>query len=177
MPAGAFVDNLNEQIAYEFAASQQYVAIAVHYAAETLPRLAAFFYRQAVEERNHAMMMVQYLLDASEEVRIPDIESKQTRFDDVLAPVRMSLDQENRVTEEINALFKLARDNGDFQAEQFMQWFVKEQVEEVSTMTDLLSVVERSADNALLVEEYLAREGLGQEGDDPTAPPAAGGAF
>ena len=86
------------------------------------------------------------------------------------------LDQERRVTDEINALFKLARDNGDYQAEQFMQWFIKEQVEEVSTMTDLLTVVERSADNALLVEEYLAREGLG-EGDDPTAPPAAGGAL
>ena len=177
MAEKSFAAALNEQIANEFGAQQQYIGAAVYYESETLPRLAAFFYRQAVEERNHAMMMVQYLLDANEEVRIPDIESKQTRFDDVLAPVRMSLDQEKRVTEEINALFKLARDNGDYQAEQFMQWFVKEQVEEVSTMTDLLTVVERSADNALLVEEYLAREGLGQEGNDPTAPPAAGGAL
>src|SRR6476661_6659005 len=137
MAEKSFAAALNEQIANEFGAQQQYIGAAVYYESETLPRLAAFFYRQAVEERNHAMMMVQYLLDANEEVRIPDIESKQTRFDDVLAPVRMSLDQEKRVTEEINALFKLARDNGDFQAEQFMQWFVKEQVEEVATMTDL----------------------------------------
>src|SRR5205814_6734835 len=114
MPAGAFVDKLNEQIAYEFAASQQYVAVAVHYDSETLPRLAGFFYRQAVEERNHAMMMVQYLLDTNEEVRIPDIEAKRTRFDDAVAPVRMSLEQEERVGEEINALFKLARDNGEY---------------------------------------------------------------
>src|SRR5712671_4964546 len=131
MVASSFADRLNEQIAYEFAASQQYVAVAVYYDSETLPRLAAFFYRQAVEERNHAMMMVQHLLDADEEVRIPDIESKMTRFDDVVAPVRMALDQEKRVTDEINALFKIARDTDDFQAEQFMQWFVKEQVEEV----------------------------------------------
>ena len=172
-----FPEALNEQVGYEFAASQQYIAIAVYYDEQTLPRLAAHFYRQAVEERNHAMMMVRYLLDANEEVRIPDIEAKQTRFEDVVAPVRMALEQEKRVTDEINALFRLARDNGDFQAEQFMQWFVKEQVEEVSTMTDLLSVVERSADNALLVEEYLAREGLGDEDPDPTAPPAAGGAL
>jgi ferritin len=177
MAETSFVDKLKEQIAYEFAASQQYVAIAVHYDAETLPRLAGFFYRQAVEERNHAMMMVQYLLDASEEVRIPDIESKLTRFDDVVAPVRMALDQEKRVTDEINALFKLARETDDFQAEQFMQWFVKEQVEEVATMIDLLTVIERSADSPLLVEEYLAREGLGEEGADPTAPPAAGAAL
>jgi bacterioferritin B len=177
MAEKSFAAALNEQIANEFGAHQQYIGAAVYYESETLPRLAAFFYRQAVEERNHAMMMVQYLLDANEEVRIPDIESKQTRFDDVLAPVRMSLDQEKGVTEEINALFKLARDNGEFQAEQFMQWFVKEQVEEVATMTDLLTVVERSAGNALLVEEYLAREGLGEEGADPSAPPAAGGAL
>ena len=173
----SFAAALNEQIANEFAAHQQYIGAAVYYESETLPRLAAFFYRQAVEERNHAMMMVQYLLDASEEVRIPDIESKLTRFDDVVAPVRMALDQEKRVTDEINALFKLARETDDFQAEQFMQWFVKEQVEEVATMIDLLTVIERSADSPLLVEEYLAREGLGEEGADPTAPPAAGGAL
>ena len=173
----SFAAALNEQISNEFAAHQQYIGAAVYYESETLPRLAAFFYRQAAEERNHAMMMVQYLLDASEEVRIPDIESKLTRFDDVVAPVRMALDQERRVTDEINALFKLARETDDFQAEQFMQWFVKEQVEEVATMTDLLTVIERSADSPLLVEEYLAREALGEGGTDPTAPPAAGGAL
>ena len=173
----SFAAALNEQISNEFAAHQQYIGAAVYYDSETLPRLAAFFYRQAAEERNHAMMMVQYLLDADEEVRIPDIESKLTRFDDVVAPVRMALEQEKRVTDEINALFKLARDTEDFQAEQFMQWFVKEQVEEVATMTDLLTVIERSADSPLLVEEYLAREGLGEEGTDPTAPPAAGAAL
>jgi ferritin len=173
----SFAAALNEQISNEFAAHQQYIGAAVYYESETLPRLAAFFYRQAVEERSHAMMMVQYLLDGSEEVRIPDIESKLTRFDDVVAPVRMALDQEKRVTDEINALFKLARGNDDFQAEQFMQWFVKEQVEEVATMTDLLTVIERSADSPLLVEEYLAREGLGEGDADPTAPPAAGGAL
>jgi ferritin len=177
MAEQSFAAALNEQIANEFGAHQQYIGAAVYYDSETLPRLAGFFYRQAVEERNHGMMMVQYLLDADEEVRIPDIESKLTRFDDVVAPVRMALDQERRVTDEINALFKLARDTEDFQAEQFMQWFVKEQVEEVATMTDLLTVVDRSSDNPLLVEEYLAREALGEEDQDPTAPPAAGGAL
>jgi ferritin len=169
----SFADALNEQIANEFAASQQYVGAAVFYDTETLPRLAAFFYRQAVEERDHAMMMIQYLIDTDEEVRIPDITSQQTRFDDAVAPVRMSLEQERRVGDEINALFKIARDNGDYRAEQFMQWFVKEQVEEVALMSDLLNVVERSKDNLLLAEDYLARERPGEE-EDPTAPPAAG---
>jgi ferritin len=171
----SFADALNEQISNEFGASQQYIGMAVYYDSETLPRLAAFFYRQAVEERNHAMIMVQYLLDAGEEVRIPDIKSQQTRYDDVVGPVRMALDQEKRVTDEINALFKLARDTGDFQAEQFLTWFVKEQVEEVSSMNDLLNVVERAKDNPLLAEDFLAREQVGDQGADPTAPPAAGG--
>src|SRR5215211_665014 len=175
MAERSFAEALNEQIANEFGAHQQYVAAAVYYDSETLPRLAGFFYRQAGEERTHAMMMIQYLLDVDEEVRIPDIESKQTRFEDAVAPVRMALEQEQRVGEEIRALFKLARDTGDYRAEQFMHWFVKEQVEEVALMQDLLNVTERAQDNLLLVEDYLARERPGEE-EDPTAPPAAGGA-
>jgi ferritin len=174
MPEKSFADALNEQISNEFAASQQYVGAAVYYDSETLPRLAAFFYRQAAEERTHAMMMIQYLLDVDEEVRIPDIAAKQTRFDDVVAPVRTSLDQERRVGEEIYALFELARETKDYRAEQFMHWFVKEQVEEVALMQDLLNVVERTRDNPDLAEDYIARERPGEE-QDPTAPPAAGG--
>jgi ferritin len=170
----SFPAALNEQIANEFAASQQYVGAAVYYDAETLPRLAAFFYRQAEEERSHAMMMIRYLLDVGEEVRIPDITSQMTSFDEGIAPVRMALEQEQRVGKEIYALFELARETRDYRAEQFMQWFVKEQVEEVALMQDLLNVVERAKENLLLAEDYLARERPGEQ-DDPSAPPAAGG--
>jgi bacterioferritin B len=175
MAEKSFAQALNEQISNEFAASQQYIGAAVYYDSETLPRLATFFYRQAVEERNHAMIMVQYLLDTGDKVHIPDIKAQQTRFDDVVGPVRMALEQEKRVTDEINALFGLARERGDFSAEQFLAWFVKEQLEEVSSMNDLLNVVERAKDNPLLAEEFLAREQIGNEGEDPSAPPAAGG--
>jgi bacterioferritin B len=171
----SFADALNEQIANEFAASMQYVGAAVYYDSETLPRLASFFYRQAAEERDHAMMMIQFLIDTDGEVRVPDINAQQTRFDDAISPVKMALEQERRVGDEINALFKLARDTGEYRAEQFMQWFVKEQVEEVALMSDLLNVVERSKDNLLLAEDYLARERPGEEAD-PTAPPVAGAA-
>ncbi len=176
MAATRFVERLNEQIAYEFAASQQYIANAVHYDAETLPRLAAFFYAQALEERNHAMMMVQYLLDADAAVTIPGVAAPESGFADVVAPVALALEQERRVSDQIAALVGIAREEGDFQSEQFMQWFLKEQVEEVASMTTLLRVVERSADNALQVEEYLSRENA-SEGADPTAPRAAGGAL
>jgi len=176
MPESRFVQALNEQIAYEFGASQQYTAIAVSYDAETLPRLAAFFYRQALEERNHAMMMVQYLLDAGEDVSIPGVDAPKSGFADTVEPVALALEQERRVTGQISNLAALARETNDYAGEQFMQWFIKEQVEEVSSMSDLLRVVERARENPLLAEEYLAREATG-EAADATAPAAAGGAL
>ena len=174
MPSDAFVAQLNEQIGHEFAAHQQYAAIAVHYDAETLPQLARFFYRQALEERDHAMMMVQYLIDADADVVIPGVAAPQVDFDDIVSPVALALDQEKRVTEQINALAALARQEGDYSSEQFMQWFIKEQIEEVATMSDLLRVVERSRDHAMDIEDYLAREQIGDGDEDPTAPHPAG---
>jgi ferritin len=172
-----FSSALNEQIAYEFGASQQYIAIAVHYDAQTLPQLAAHFYRQAVEERNHGMMMVQYLLDADEQVVVPAVEAPQVEFADVVAPVQLALDQEKRVTGQIQQLALTAREEGDLVAEQFMHWFLQEQREEVSSMSALLQVVERLEDNVMLVEDYLARESGGSNPLEAGAPPAAGGAL
>ena len=169
-----FASALSEQIGYEFGAAQQYIAVAVYYDAETLPRLAAHFYRQALEERNHAMMMVQYLLDADLDVAIPGVEAPKSSFSDVVEPVALALAQEKRVSEQIAALANAARAAGDFQGEQFMQWFLKEQVEEVASMSDLLRVCERAHGNELQIEDYLAREDSA-EAADPTAPPAAGG--
>ena len=168
---------INEQIAYEYAASQQYVAIAVYYDGLTLPQLAAHFYRQAVEERNHAMMLVQYLLDADERIAIPGVAAPQTAFADVVEPVRLGLEQEKRVTAQISDLTKLARTEGDLVGEQFLHWFLQEQREEVSSMGALLTVVERSRENVMLIEDYLARETIGDAGVDAGAPPAAGGAL
>ena len=173
-----FTSALNEQIAREFAASQQYVAIAVYFDRETLPQLAAHFYRQAVEERNHAMMIVQYLMDAGHDVSIPGIAAPTSEFSDAIAPVALALTQEREVTAQISALAALAREEGDHVGEHFLGWFLHEQLEETSSMSDLLSVVERaSASNLLLAEEYLARVQVGDQGVDATAPAAAGGAL
>lgn len=173
-----FTDALNEQLAEEFAASQQYAAIAVYYDGETLPQLARHFYRQAVEERNHAMIIVQYLLDAQKPVTIPAVAAPRTSFRDHVEPVRLALQQERQVTEQIERLAQLARKEGDLVGEQFLAWFLKEQLEEMSSMADLLTTVERAmASSILLAESYLAREPIGDQGRDPNAPPAAGGAL
>jgi ferritin len=177
MAAARFTQRLNEQVANEFAASQQYVANAVYYDAQTLPRLATFFYAQAVEERNHAMMMVRYLLDSDAHVAIPGVAAPETSFADVVAPIALALEQEKRVSDQIAALTGVAREESDYLSEQFVQWFLKEQIEEVATMSSLLAVVQRSAEAPHFVEAYLAREHSAPAGVDPTAPPAAGGAL
>ncbi len=173
----AFPDALNAQIGRELAASQQYVAIAVYYDAETLEQLAQHFYRQAVEERNHAMMIVQYLIDAGEQVRIPGVAEPQNDFSDAVAPIRLALAQEKQVTEDIVTLAKLAREEVDLVGEQFLHWFLQEQREEVASMSSLLAVIERAQDNLLLVEEYLARTGGDGEDEAVPSPPVAGGAL
>ena len=173
MPAARFVDQLNAQIGNELAAHNQYLACAVYFDAQTMPQMAAFFYGQALEEREHAMMMVRYLLDTDSEVVIPGVAAPVSTFADVVAPVELALDQERRVTEQINALLRIAREENDFASEQFMQWFIKEQVEEVATMSDLLAVVTRNVGDVEDIEEYVAREQRG-EGADPTAPRVAG---
>ncbi|WP_340538023.1 ferritin [Nocardioides sp. GXZ039] len=173
MPAQPFVDLLNAQIGNELSAHNQYVAVAVHYDALTMPQMAAFFYGQALEERDHAMMMVQYLLDTDSEVVIPGVEAPVSRFDGVVAPVELALAQEKTVTDQINQLLRVAREENDYASEQFMQWFIKEQVEEVATMSDLLAVVKRNLDDIEDIEDYVARE-QGDGESDATAPRVAG---
>jgi ferritin len=110
-------------------------------------------------------------------VAIPGVQAPETEFADIVAPVALALEQEKRVSDQIAALAAVAREENDYLSEQFVQWFLKEQVEEVSTMSSLLSVVERSSDSPMFIEDYLAREQARERGLDPTAPPAAGGAL
>jgi ferritin len=173
MAADAFIDQLNLQIGHEFAAHQQYIAIAIYYDEQTMQQTAQLFFDQALEERNHAMMMVRYLLDADAPVQIPGIVAPVTSFVDVIAPVALALEQEKRVTAQVNELIGIARQENDFASDQFMQWFIKEQVEEVSKMSDLLAVVRRSAHDVEQIEDYVQREARG-EVLDATAPRIAG---
>jgi ferritin len=175
---GKFAEALNEQVANEFAASQQYIAIAVSYDALTLPQLAAHFYRQAVEERNHAMMIVQYLLDADVAVTIPGVAAPRTSFEDERAAVELALTQEKAVTEQIARLVQIAREENEHVGEQFLGWFLAEQREEVASMGNLLAVIDRAGtENMLLVEDYLTRAAVGAAEPSVPAPPAAGGAL
>lgn len=174
MTESTFATLLREQIRHEFTASQQYIAIAVWFDGRDLPRLATHFYAQSVEERNHAMMMVQYLLDRDLDVAITGIDEVRNDFANVVEPLQLALEQEKQVTTQIETIFRAARDEGDLLGEQFMLWFLKEQVEEVAQMNTLNAIAERAGDNWFYIEDHLAREQVGG-GADASAPAAAGG--
>jgi ferritin len=146
---------INEQIGYEFSAMLQYYAIAAHFGAEALTELSGHFKKQAEEEKEHALRFIQFLVDAGARVNIPAVPAPQGHFKTAEAAVKLSLEQEERVSEQINSLVSLAKAESDYTSDNFLQWFVKE----VASMDQLLRVVQRAGEaNLLRVEEYLARE-------------------
>ncbi|MDQ3545424.1 MAG: ferritin [Verrucomicrobiota bacterium] len=154
------VDAINTQIGNEFGAAMQYVAIAAYFSVEALPQLAEHFFRQAAEENDHAMRFLKYVIDTGAQPVIPAIAAPQPTFRTAEEAIQLSLDQEIEVTHQINALVELARSKNDFITNNFLQWFLTEQLEEVSSMDTLLKIVQRGANNLLSVEEYLARVGV-----------------
>ena len=118
-------------------------------------------------------MMAKYLLDSGLRPQLGGTREPKGEFADVVEPISVALDQERTVTEQISELARIAREESDYVSEQFMQWFLKEQVEEVDLFNSLLAVAERSRERPMEIEEYIAREGVGG-GDDPSAPPVAG---
>jgi bacterioferritin B len=165
---------LQEQIFNEFTSAQQYIAIAVYFDAADLPQLAKHFYSQALEERNHAMMLVQYLLDRDVRVEIPGADTVRNQFDTPKDALALALAQERAVTEQVSRLTSVARDEGDYLGEQFMQWFLKEQVEEMALMTRLFRVAERAGTNLFELENFVGRE-INSVPHQSDAPHAAGG--
>ena len=160
---------INDQIGREFGASMQYISIASYFDADSLPELAAFFYRQAEEEKMHAMKFVDYIVDAGGQVRIPAIDASRYDFSEASDAVQAALDWEMEVTKQINGLMDLAIKQNDYIAQDFLRWFVTEQLEEVSTMETLLKVVERAGANVLWVEDFLARNPIVPDGGEAAA--------
>ena len=149
---------MNEQFGNEMGASMQYMQIAAYFDGRSLPKFAEFFYAQATEEQEHAMKFLHYLLDIGAEVFIPAIEAPVYEIADTAASFQMSLDWENEVTAQIYALMDTAMEEKDYAAQNFLQWFVTEQVEEVASMETLLDVVKRVGEkNLFMIESYLVR--------------------
>jgi ferritin len=155
---------MNAQVGREFGASLQYINIASYFDADSLPQLAAFFYRQAEEEKEHAMKFVHYIVDAGGQVRVPNVDEPKYDFQSAKEAVQAALNWEVEVTKQINDLMDLAIEQNDHIGQDFLRWFVTEQLEEVSTMDTLLTVVDRAGSNMLWVEDFLARNPIVEEG-------------
>lgn len=151
--------SMNAQIGNEMLASLQYVAIATYFDGEALPELAAFFYRQAEEERAHAMKFVHFLVDAGVRVEIPAMPAPRSSIGSAEEAVSLSLDWEQTVTQQIYDLVEIARGDRNYIALRFLDWFVTEQLEELTSMGTLLALVRRAGGNLFYVEEHLARKG------------------
>lgn len=157
--------SLNEQVGHEFGASLQYIQIAAYFDGEGLPMLSRHFFRQSEEERAHALKFVRYLLDADGTVEIPSIPAPQATFKSAEEAVRKARDWEMTVTKQINVLMDQAIKENDHITKNFLDWFMKEQLEEVSSMDTLLRMVTRAGEQGLLfVENYLAGNTVGDAG-------------
>lgn len=168
------IDAFNQQIGNEMGASMQYIAIASYFDSETLPQLAKFFYQQSEEERTHAMRFVKFINDVGGKVLIPALPAPMSEFASAEEAVSKALSWEEEVTRQIYDLVEVAKGDRNYVGVRFLDWFVEEQLEEVTSMNDLLSVIRRAGpDRLLFVEEYLSRQGRG--GLESQAGPSGGG--
>ena len=146
----------NTQVGQEFSNSIQYIAVANYFEGESLKGLAKLFYKQAEEEHAHAMKFVEFLLDTGNKVEIPAIPAPHNDFASAEAAAQLALDAEIRTTSQINDLLTLAIAEKNYAAQNFLQWFVNEQVEEVATASTNLDIIMKAGSNVLMVEAYMA---------------------
>jgi ferritin len=150
---------INEEIGLEFFASNQYVAMAAYFEGLGLKKLAKMFFKQGDEERGHALKFIKYVVETGGALRIPSVQEPKAEFKSVEEAVRLSLDWEIEVTRRCNALMALAIEQKDYAAQDFLRWFVTEQVEEVGQMEQLLRIVQQAGErNLIMLEAYLSHE-------------------
>ena len=165
---------LVDQVRHEFTASHQYVALAAWFDDQDLPQLAKFFYQQSLEERDHAMMIVRFLLDKEIDFTLPGVDAIETDFSAPRDLAALALRNEREVSDQFQALARVARDEDNYTGEQFLQWFIQEQVEEVATMSTLLNVIDRADGNLFDVENFVARDLVADDNGSQSAPSTAG---
>ncbi|MCA2209930.1 ferritin-like domain-containing protein [Nocardia rosealba] len=168
-----FTELLRDQIRHGLTAAQQYLAAAVYFDAQRLPQLAGQTYSHSSRHRAHALRMVQYLLDRDVAVRVGGLDEVRPDFDSPRDAIAFLLAREETITTQISTLAATARAANDYLGEQFTQWFLKEQVDEMSALTTLLEVLDRDG-NLFDVEEFVRRELAGAAKTATRMPKMAG---
>ena len=151
---------LNDQVNNEFYASWIYIAMAYSFESMNLKGFAGWFFKQAEEEKGHAMKIAEYILDQGGEVKLAQLPQPQTSYDSAEAIVKAALEHELKVTKQIHEIADLAESEKDRATRNFINWFISEQVEEVSTATNLLNMVQmaQTPGQLLMLQGQLARD-------------------
>ncbi len=129
---------INEQINKEFFSSYLYLAFSCYYTSKNLNGFANWYNVQAQEEKDHAMLFLNYMLNNSEEVELEALEKPEGRYADLEAPLLAGFKHEQFITASINDIYAEALGQKDFRTVQFLDWFVKEQGEEEKNADELI---------------------------------------
>ena len=152
---------LNEQIVKELYSAYLYLDFSVFYEAEGLDGFANWYMIQAQEERDHAMLFLKYLQENGEKVSLDAIGKPDKELKTLMDPLKAGLEHEQYVTSLINDIYAAAYDVKDFRTMQFLDWFVKEQMEEEKNADDMIKKMELFGSDAKglysLDSEYAAR--------------------
>ncbi len=135
-------DLLNSQINKEFYSAYLYLDFSNYFADQGLNGFANWYKVQAQEERDHALLFVQYLLNNNFRVELDAIGKPDIVYQDSMSPLKAGLAHEEFVTASINIIYEAAYQVKDFRTMQFLDWFVKEQGEEETNANDLIRKME-----------------------------------
>lgn len=147
---------LNEQITNEFFASQTYLAMACMFEAKGLKMLAKLFRKQTEEEREHALKILDFIPSVEGQVKLAAVAEPTATYPSVLAAIEAALAHERKVTDQFNTLMSMAIKDNDYASQNFIKWFVDEQVEEVDSMLHLTTVAKMAGEHYLQLEAYVA---------------------
>lgn len=139
---------LNEQITKELYSAYVYLDMANFYSDHNLNGFENWFYVQMQEERDHALLFRQYLLNNDEQVKLLPIEAPNIEFVNLKDPLVAALAHEITVTESINKIYEATYTYNDYRTRQFLDWFIKEQGEEEKNSNDLIKRFELFGDDA-----------------------------
>jgi len=137
---------LNEQVGHELAAHHSYLGMAAYFGLKNLDKWADIFHKQSLEERGHALKIVQFLVDVDAQEEIPALAAASVTYKSALDVVKAALANEQKVTAQFQAMAKAAIAESDFTSFQFLQWFIEEQVEEEATMEKYIALLSSEKD-------------------------------
>lgn len=151
---------LNKQIQLEAQSSAAYLAMAAWCDANGYDNSATFFYSQSDEERQHMLKIFKYMSDMGGRPTSPIVNASNHDYSTLREVFETALEQEITVSESINFIVSACRKANDFATEEFMMWFVKEQVEEefvARRAVELLDMLTDDPNGLLLFDERVSK--------------------